>query len=357
MIRFRFLTAVVIAMLVSMIAPVSILQAQSESPATPAASGSITLHGAGATFPAPLYKKWIDVYTQAHPALAINYQAVGSGEGSQLFLNQKVDFGASDAALSDEQIAQAKAGAVLVPGTAGIIVLAYNLPDLQGPLKLSREVYADIFSGKIREWSDPRIQALNPELKLPKETITLVARQDSSGTTYALTNHLSAISAEWRDHGPGTGKLISWPGISTVAVGNEGVAGRIKRSWGSIGYVEYGFAKRLGLPMVHLQNKAGRYVTPTLEHGQAALAANADQMPGNLRLFLPDPDGDEAYPIVTFTWLLLHEHSADPQKSAALRGFVRWALSDGQSYSSDLGYIPLPANVVALAQAAVDRVQ
>ncbi|MGB5063875.1 MAG: phosphate ABC transporter substrate-binding protein PstS, partial [Candidatus Competibacter sp.] len=161
------------------------------------AQGQVELRGAGATFPAPLYQKWIAVYTQANPNVSIKYQGVGSGEGSQLFLEQKVDFGASDAALNDEQIAQAKAGVTLVPTTAGIVVLAYNLPDVKGTLKLSRDVYADIFAGKIRQWNDPRIQALNPELKLPKQTITLVARKDSSGTTYALTNHLSTISETW----------------------------------------------------------------------------------------------------------------------------------------------------------------
>lgn len=331
------------------------VQAQSAPPAT--TSGPLMLRGAGATFPAPLYLKWIDVYTKANPGLAIDYQAVGSGEGVKRFLANSVDFGASDAALSDEQISQAKAGATLVPATAGIIVLAYNLPDVKGTLKLSREVYADIFLGRIRHWNDPKIQALNPDLKLPNQTITLVARQDSSGTTYALTNHLSAISAAWRNQGPGVGKVIDWPGISMVAPGNEGVAGRIKRSWGSIGYVEYGFAKRLGLPMIHLQNKAGRYVDPTLQNGQAALAANVGQIPANLRVFLPDPDGDDSYPIVTFTWLLLHDRYPDPQKSAALKGFVNWSLTDGQSYSDSLGYIPLPANVAALARAAVDRVQ
>jgi phosphate transport system substrate-binding protein len=322
----------------------------------PVPSERVALLGAGATFPAPLYLKWIDVYTKANPNVAIEYQVVGSGEGTKLFLENAVDFGASDAALSDDQIQQAKAGATLVPATAGSIVLAYNLPDVAGTLKLSREVYADIFLGKIREWNDPRIQALNPDLKLPKQTIILVARQDSSGTTFALTNHLSAISEAWRK-GPGTGKTVDWPGVSMTARGNEGVAGRIKRSWGSLGYVEYGFAKRLGLPMVHLQNQAGAFVEPTMNSGQAALAANVGQIPSNLRVFLPDPEGKDSYPIVTFTWLLLHDQYPDQRKATALKGFVNWALTDGQRYSGDEGYIPLPADVAALARAAVDRVR
>ena len=351
----RWLLAAIAAFGCTAVVPLAL--GQNPVSADPSAKGQVELRGAGATFPAPLYQKWIDVYTQANPNISIKYQGVGSGEGSQLFLEQKVDFGASDAALSDAQIAQAKAGVTLVPTTAGIIVLAYNLPDVKGTLKLSRDVYADIFAGKIRQWDDPRIQALNPDLKLPKQTITLVARKDSSGTTYALTNHLSTISEAWRTQGPGVGKVIEWPGISTVARGNEGVAGRIKHSWGSIGYVEYGFAKRLGLPMVYLQNKAGRYVEPGPQSGQAALAANVNQIPSNLRLFLPDPDGENSYPIITLTWLLLHNHYVEPQKGVALKGFVDWALTDGQRFSGDMGYIPLPADLAMRARAAVDAVQ
>ncbi len=321
-----------------------------------AANERVALRGAGATFPAPLYRKWIDVYTRANPNVAIEYQDVGSGEGIKLFLDNAVDFGASDSALNDEQIQQAKAGATLVPATAGVIVLAYNLPDVEGTLKLSREVYADIFLGKIREWNDSRIQALNPGLKLPQQTITLIARQDSSGTTYALTSHLSTISEAWRK-GPGTGKVVNWPGVSMTARGNEGVAGRIKRSWGSLGYVEYGFAKRLDLPVIHLQNKAGTFVEPSLNSGQAALAASVGQIPSNLRVFLPDPEGKDSYPIVTFTWLLLYDQYPDQRKATALKGFVNWALIDGQRYGADEGYIPLPDGVATLARAAVDRVR
>ncbi|MER2528569.1 MAG: phosphate ABC transporter substrate-binding protein PstS [Candidatus Competibacter denitrificans] len=338
--------------LAALIGGVSLMSvAFAQTPAAP-----VTLHGAGATFPAPLYQKWIEVYRKAHPEVAIDYEAVGSGEGVKRFLDNAVDFGASDSAMSDEQIAKAKAGAVLVPATAGAIVLAYNLPDVEGTLKLSREVYADMFLGKIREWNDPRIQALNPEIKLPRQTIALIARQDSSGTTHAMTQHLAAISADWRN-GPGIGKTVNWPGISATARGNEGVAGRIKHSWGSLGYVEYGFAKRLGLPMIHLQNKAGVFIAPDFASAQAALAANVGQIPPNLRVFLPDPDGKDAYPIVTFSWLLLHGQYADAGKRDALKGFVNWALADGQQHSAAEGYIPLPDGVATLARAAVDRVQ
>ncbi len=322
-----------------------------------AADAPVLLNGAGATFPAPLYKKWIDVYTKQNPGIAIDYRDVGSGEGTKRFLEHSVDFGASDAALTDEQMAGVTTGARLVPVTAGIVVLAYNLPGLTAPLKLTRDVYVDIFAGKIREWGDPRLVALNPGLKLSKQTIALVGRQDSSGTTYALSNHLSAVSAEWRDRGPGVGKVVDWPGHAMMARGNEGVASRIKISQGSIGYVEYGFAKRLGLAMAHLQNRAGRFVEPGPRSGQAALAAGVKQMQANLRAFLPDPEGEDAYPIVTFTWLLLYGQYAQAEKAVALKRFVDWSLTEGQSYSGELGYIPLPADAASLARAAVAAVR
>ena len=320
------------------------------------AKGKLVLRGAGATFPAPLYAKWIQTYRQEHPEVAITYDVVGSGEGQRRFLADVVDFGASDAALTDEQMARVKAGARLVPVTAGIVVLAYNLPGLSGPLKLGRDVYVDIFAGRIRNWDDPRIRAQNPTLNLPNRTIAIVARQDSSGTTFALTNHLSAVSGVWRDQGPGVGNLVDWRGTAMVARGNEGVAGRIKVSEASIGYVEYHFAKRLGLSMAHVQNKAGRYVAPSEQGGQAALAVNVKQMPSNLRLFLPDPEGEESYPIVTFSWLLLYESYPSPAKVAALKKFLTWGLTTGQSYSRELGYIPLPAEVASLSLAALDRI-
>ncbi|MBK8184595.1 MAG: phosphate ABC transporter substrate-binding protein PstS [Candidatus Competibacteraceae bacterium] len=346
---------ILLAAAVSLAGMASLASAQTPT-ITPTPAGPVKLHGAGATFPAPLYQKWIEVYGKAQPAVQIDYDVVGSGEGVKRFLANTVDFGASDSAMSDEQINQAKAGATLVPATASILALAYNLPDVTGALKLSRAVYADIFLGKIRHWNDPRIQALNPDLKLPKQVITLVARQDGSGTTYAMSNHLSAVSEEWRK-GPGTGTTINWPGVTMTARGNEGVAGRIKRSWGSFGYVEYGFAKRLGLPMIHLENKAGHYVEPSFERGQATLAANIDKIPANLRVFISDPDGEKAYPIISLSWLLLHGQYADQGKRDAIKSFVSWALADGQQLSEAEGYIPLPDAVATLARAAVDRVQ
>jgi phosphate transport system substrate-binding protein len=324
--------------------------------ARPTSIAPVGIRGAGATFPAPLYEKWIETYRRMHPDVRITYDAVGSGEGQRRFLGGSVDFGASDAALTDEQIARVRGGARLVPVTAGIVVLAYNLPGLGGPLRLPQDVYVDIFAGRIRNWSDPRLRAANPGLNLPNRTIAVVARQDGSGTTFALTNHLSAISEVWRDRGPGVGTLIDWRGLAMLARGNEGVAARIKVSEDAIGYVEYHFAKRLGLAMAHLQNKSGRYIEPSDRSGQAALADNVKQMPENLRLFLPDPEGAESYPIVSFSWLLLHERYAEPGKAAALKKFVAWGLTEGQALSRELGYIPLPAEVASLSLAAVDRI-
>jgi phosphate transport system substrate-binding protein len=322
-----------------------------------AQTGSLELRGAGATFPAPLYQRWISTFAEQHPNLRISYAGVGSGEGIRGFLAEELDFAGSDAALSDEQMAQVKRGAQLVPATAGVIVIAYHVKGLSGPLQLPRAVYKDIFAGNITRWNDSRIQAANPDLNLPNENITIVARQDSSGTTYAFTNHLSAISPDWRDRGPGVGKMVDWPGSAMVARGNEGVASRINVSEGSIGYLEYGFAKRLGLPMAWLENKAGRFVEPNDQSGAVALARNSQQMPENLRLLIPDPDGEAAYPILTLSWLLLYQHYPDPAKASALKQFVTFGLTEGQRYSRELGYVPLPDEIVSRSRKALETIQ
>jgi phosphate transport system substrate-binding protein len=243
----------------------------------------------------------------------------------------------------------------LVPVVAGSIVLTYNLEGVDGDLKLPRDVYVDIFLNAITRWDDPRIQAANPGLKLPREDIALVVRQDSSGTTYAFTNHLSAISDHWRDRGPGVGTVIDWPGNAMVARGNEGVAGRIKQSAHSIGYVEYGTAQRAGLKMAWLENQTGQFIQP---HGGSRLTTLLNvEMPANLRVFFPDPAGADSYPIVTYSWLLLNKSYNDPKKVAALKKYVRWCLTEGQAYNESLGYVRLAPHVVALATQAVDAIQ
>jgi phosphate transport system substrate-binding protein len=317
--------------------------------------GTVQISGAGSTFAAPLQKKWVEVYQKQRPKVIVNYEANGSSEGTNQFLAGTVDFGASDAALSDDEIATVKAGAQLVPVMAGSIVLAYNLDGLSKPLKLTRAVYADIFLGKITLWDDPRIQQINPGVKLPRQDIALVVRQDGSGTTYAFTNHLSAISTEWRERGPGVGRLIVWPRPTMAVPGNEGVTGRIKLSKGAFGYVEYGIAQRGNLAMAWLENKAGEFVQP---HGGSGLASLINiPIPENLRVFEPDPEGEDSYPIVTYSWLLLYKTYDNPDKATAVKDYVAWCLTDGQAFNESLGFVRLPPHVVSRAVRAVDSVR
>jgi phosphate transport system substrate-binding protein len=317
-------------------------------PSALAAEGDqkVWLRGAGASFPAPLYEKWSQVYGAANPQVSVTYDSVGSGEGISRFVTGSIDFGASDARIGEKEASQVERGVVLVPATAGMIVLAYNVSGIGGDLRLPRDVYVDIFAGKITRWNDPRIQAANPDLKLPKRDIVVVARQDSSGTTHAFTSHLAAIDPDWRQGGPNVGKLIDWPGSAMLARGNEGVSARIKISEGSIGYVEYGFARRLGLSVAGLQNKAGSFVRPAELAGQAALAAAAARPTEQERFVINDPDGVDAYPIVSYSWLLLYGRYDNAALGARMVGFTSWGLSEGQRYAQELGYLPLPPAAV-----------
>ncbi len=306
-------------------------------PATEAKPPKLKIMGAGATFPYPLYKVWLQEYNQAHQELDISYDPVGSGEGIRRFLKQEVDFGASDAAMSDEEMAKVERKVTLIPATAGIVVLAYNLKGLNGTLKLPREVYVAIFAGDIKKWDDPRIKQANPDLNLPAEDIIPVVRADGSGTTYAFTNHLSAISKEWRDRGPGVGKEVRWPAHAMHARWNEGVAGRVKITDGAIGYMELNYGQRAGLAVAELQNKNGNFIAPSATSGQATLIATQNDMPANLRRFFPDPPGEDSYPIVTYSWILLYGSYPDQKKAKALKDFVKWGITDGQKYSESLG--------------------
>jgi phosphate transport system substrate-binding protein len=327
-----------------------------QTPQQQVPANALQLAGAGATFPYPLYKKWIEEYQKQHSDLSISYDAVGSGEGTRRFLKGVVDFGASDAALTDEQIARVERGAQLIPATAGIIVLAYNLKAINGPLKLTRQVYVDIFLGNIKKWNDARIQSVNPDLDLPDQEIQIVGRSDSSGTTFAFTNHLSAISDAWRDRGPGVGKVVDWPGNAMAARGNGGVAARIKITEGSIGYVEFGFAERAGLSMAWLENKARQMIEPQVNSGAATLANTQDDMPDNLRMFFPDPYGESSYPIVTYSWLMVYQSYPDSQKAEALKSFIQWGLTTGQEFSKDLGYSRIPPKIVDKASSALKQI-
>lgn len=310
------------------------------------------ISGAGATFPAPLYQRWGVEFNKVQPGIQVNYQSVGSGAGVKNFIQGVVDFGASDAAMSDEEIAKVASGVVLIPATAGEIVFAYNLPGVSG-LKLTREVMAGIYLGKVKKWNDPAIVKANPDLKLPDMPIQVAYRSDGSGTTYVFTQHLSKISAEFDDE-VGTDKSVTFP-VGVGGKGNEGVTALVKQSPGTVGYVEYGYAKDNGLSMASLQNKSGNFVAPDIASARNTLS-NV-QLPENLRVWPVDPEGANDYPIVSFTWLLLYKKYPDAAKLKALKEFVTWGLTDGQSFSESLGYVPLPAPVVEKAKAALATVQ
>jgi phosphate transport system substrate-binding protein len=318
-----------------------------------AIAGEVELRAAGSTFVAPLMSAWINGFDKARPNVALRYDAVGSGEGVERLLTGAVDFAASDAYLAPAEAARVARGLVQVPSTAGMIVLAYNLPGVKGQIRLPRDVYVDIFLGKIQMWDDPRIRAANPDVKLPAKTIAVVSRQEASGTTYAFTDHLAAVSKNWAA-GPGVGKTVEWPRATMRARGNEGVASRIRISEGAIGYVEYGFALRLNLAMATLENKDGQFIEPTPQSGAAALASTADTPLATLDASTANPGGAKSYPIVTYSWILLYR-DYPAEKSRAINAFVTYALDEGQSYAPYFGYLPLPAKIADQGKAALTR--
>jgi phosphate transport system substrate-binding protein len=315
--------------------------------------GKVTLQGSGATFPAPLYQRWFAEYTKAHPEVQVNYQPIGSGAGIKQFTDGLTNFGASDAAMTDEQIAAVKDGVLLLPMTAGSIVLSYNVPGAPAEVKLSREAYVAIFLGKITNWNDPAIAKANGDAKLPDQKITVVSRSDGSGTTFVFTTHLSAVSEEWKK-GPGAGTSVSWP-VGVAGKGNPGVAALIKQTPGAIGYVEYAYAQQTKMPMATLENKAAKYVKGSDIESAAKTLENV-KLPENLRAWIPDPDGADAYPIVTYTWLLCRKKYEDPAMAKTLKEIVDFGLTQGQSYSKELGYIPLPKSIVTTVQKAADQI-
>lgn len=311
----------------------------------------ITLQGTGATFPAPLYQRWFREYNRLHPNVEINYQALGSGAGIKQFQQGLVNFGASDAAMTDAEMAEVKQGVVLLPMTAGSIVLSYNLPGINN-LKLPRDVYPAIFLGKIAQWNDPAIAKANPGVKLPDTKITVVTRSDGSGTTFVFTSHLSAISAAWKS-GPGAGKSVNFP-VGVAGKGNPGVTALIKQTPGAIGYVEYGYAKQTRMPMAELENKSGKFVKADMASETAALGSV--ELPANLRAWIPDPTAADAYPVVTYTWLLCYKKYDDPKIAQALKDVIQYGLTDGQKFSVQLGYIPLPPNIVKAVSKAAEQI-
>jgi phosphate transport system substrate-binding protein len=314
----------------------------------------VQIVGAGASFPAPLYQRWFQDLNGQYPKLQVNYQSVGSGAGVEQFTAGTVDFGASDTAMKDEEIQKVpadKGGVLLLPVSAGGIVLAYNVPGVD-ELKLPRQVYADILLGKIKKWNDPALAKANPDAKLPDQNITVVHRSDGSGTTGVFTKHLSAVSPEWKTK-VGEGKTVQWP-TGVGAKGNEGVTAQIQQTPGAIGYIEYGYAKQNNLKAAALENKAGKFVS--YNDQSASKTLEAVQLPENLRAFIPDPEGDESYPVVSYTWLLVHQKYSDPTKAKAIEGMIEYALTEGQKVAPELGYVPLPKNVAQKVAAAADQI-
>jgi phosphate transport system substrate-binding protein len=320
-----------------------------------AMAADLRLVGSGASFPFPLYSAWFKDFSRKTPGVTVDYQAKGSGAGIQDLINKTVDFAASDAAMTPEQIAKVGDGVVLLPMTGGEIVLAYNLPGPPQGLKLPRDVYPEIFAGKITRWDDPRIVAANPHIKLPNLPITVVRRSDSSGTTYVFTRHLAAISPIFREQ-VGSGTTVNWPQSDkfVAAPKNDGVTATIKQTPGAIGYIEYGYAKLTKASTALLQNRAGKYVAASDASGSVALASA--QLPADLIAWVDDPAAPESYPIVSFTWMLFYEKQ-DPEKAKYLRELVRYGLTEGQKSADKMGYIPLPANVVEKVMAASAKIQ
>ena len=325
----------------------------------PSIAGSqdgLRLTGSGATFPFPLYSTWFKSFSSKQKTVSVDYQGKGSGAGIQDLVNRTVDFAASDAAMTDEDMAKVPGGVQLLPMTGGEIVLAYNLPGNPKNLKLPRDVYAGIFLGKVTKWSDARLKAANPGVNLPDQDITVVRRADSSGTTFVFTSHLSAISEEWKK-GPGAGTTVAWPKSDKFVASpkNDGVTATIKQTPGAIGYIEYSFAKFAKVEMAALQNKAGQYTIAGGEGGSAALGSVV--LPPNLRAWVSDPEAANAYPIATYTWMMFYKENKDPKKAAALRAMVEYCLTDGQKASAAMGYVPLPDNVVAAVRKASASIQ
>ncbi|MDZ8056262.1 MAG: phosphate ABC transporter substrate-binding protein PstS [Aulosira sp. ZfuVER01] len=315
--------------------------------------GNISLTGAGASFPAPLYTSWFTDLNKKYPSLQVNYQSVGSGAGVEQFIKGTVDFGASDVAMKDEEIQKVPQdkGVLLLPVTAGSIVLAYNLPDVP-ELKLPRTVYTDILLGKIKSWDDPLIAKANPGAKLPKQPITVVYRSDGSGTTGVFTKHLSAISPEWKTK-VGDGKSVKWP-VGVGAKGNEGVTAQVQQTQGAIGYIEYGYAKQNNLKFAALENKAGKFIVSSDQSASKTLEAVT--LPENLRAFISDPEGADSYPIVSYTWILAYKKYADAAKGKAMEALIEYALTEGQKIAPELGYVPLPQPVISKVAAAADQI-
>ena len=313
------------------------------------------INGAGATFPYPIYSKWFDEYTKVKPNVRINYQSIGSGGGIQQVIKRTVFFGATDGPMTAEQM-QSAAGRILhLPTVLGAVVPVYNIPGVKGELKFTGQVLADITLGKITKWNDPAIAKLNPGVNLPATDIVVVHRSDGSGTTYIWVDYLAKISADFKKS-VGVATSVKWP-VGVGGKGNEGVSGLVSQTPGALGYVELIYALQNKIPYGSVQNSSGAFVRASIESVTAAAAAAAAQMPDDFRVSITNPPGKDAYPIASFTWLLLYEDNKDKEQAKAMVEFVRWALTDGQKFATDLGYAPLPKSVVDLELKALQRIK
>jgi phosphate transport system substrate-binding protein len=319
------------------------------------AAQNVRINGAGATFPNPIYSKWFSEYGKANSSIQINYQSLGSGAGIRQITEQTVDFGATDGPMTDDQLRAAPGKILHFPTVLGAVVPIYNIPNVTAELKFSGAVLADIFLGKITKWNDPAIAKLNEGTNLPATDITVVHRSDGSGTTYIWVDYLAKASPEFKKR-VGIATAVNWP-AGVGGKGNEGVAGLVKQTPGSLGYVELIYALQNKIAYGSVQNMAGEFAKASVQSVTAAAAAAAGQMPPDFRVSITNAPGKGVYPISSFTWILLYETPKDKAKGKAMVDFMKWALTDGQKYAGDLGYAPLPEAVVKLEIAALGKIK
>jgi phosphate transport system substrate-binding protein len=324
-----------------------------QSSGTTTSGGVVRLQGVGASFPEPIYRKWVNEYQNINPNMQIDYQSKGSGAGQKAILDKTADFGASDEVMSEEDLK--KGGEILhIPTVLGAVVMTYNLPGLKEPLKLSPEMIAGIYLGEIKKWNAPQIKAENPNADLPDTEILAVFRADASGTTSVFTDFLSKTVPAWKEK-IGTNKQPNWvAGVGTGAPRNDGVMAQVKQNQNSIGYVELTFAKANNLPAALIKNKAGNYVEPTLENVQAAAAESVAQTPEDLRVQITNPEGANAYPISSYTYILAYKNQQDATKGKALADFLWWATHDGSKFANELHYAPLPDEIVKRVETKIN---
>ena len=318
------------------------------------ACAQTTLNGAGATFPYPMYSKWFSEYHKAHPEIQINYQSIGSGGGIRQVLAGTVDFGASDGPMSDEQLSQSKTKILHVPTVLGAVVPAYNVPGVSGEIKFTPQAMAGIFLGKITSWNDEAIASANPGLKLPNQPIIIVHRSDGSGTTYIFTDYLSKVSPDWQSQ-VGKNTSVKWP-VGVGGKGNEGVAGMIRQMQGAIGYIELIYAVQNHIDYGSVKNASGGFIKASLDSVTAA-AASVKSMPADFRVSITNAPGKDAYPISSFTWLLIPAQSKDATKGKILADFLNWMVDDGQKMTAELTYAPLPGSVASKVKDEIKQVR